>query len=145
MNRTLLSLVVGSHVTLAVVKHVHVALANGNLTSVLLETSEKILVKVHARVLLLLLLLVSGLLLSVVHLLAAFGLLFLGSGTVATARAAHHCANTLVSDLGASAESHACGHGAHEATAHTSHAAALCGSGCWGSSLRRLGSRSWGS
>ena len=134
-------------VTLTLVEHVHVVLADSDLASVLLQAGEQVLVEAHAGVLLLLLLLGRHLLLlGVVH----GGSLLLLSGlgvTTFAAATAHHGTDTLTGDLGASTECGTLGHGAHEATAATEHTGTLLRSGLVGLGCGSLGraSRSSGS
>ena len=102
----------GHLVSLALVEHVHVALANVDFTAILLQARQKVLIEREARVLLLLLLL-SGSLLRltvVVVLLAAFlsvlwMLLFGRFATVAAASTAHHATDSHVSRGATSTES----------------------------------------
>ena len=89
-------------VRFALVEHVHVVLADGDLTLVLLEASQQALVERHAWVLILLLL-SSCLALRVVHLLLL--MLLLSGLRVAARAAAHHGADSLVTDLRTGTES----------------------------------------
>ena len=87
-------------VRFALVEHVHVVLADGDLTLVLLEASQQALVERHAWVLILL---SSCLALRVVHLLLL--MLLLSGLRVAARAAAHHGADSLVTDLRTGTES----------------------------------------
>ena len=126
-------------ISLTLVEHVHVSLANSDFALVLLKTAQKVLVVVHARVLLLLLLLlvhaVVVLLIgsTALHLLLLLLAALLRSFATTATAAAHHASHNRVRDSRTGSEGHACSHGAHEATAHTSHAALS-----WGGLLRCL-------
>ena len=132
-------------VTLALCELVHVVLAARDVVLVSLKAADEPLAVVSAgvvcRLLLLGVLLLLGL--SVLLLLHGGGLL-LGRLAAAVARAsAHHSAHALVSNLRASAEGHAGGHCAHEATAHTTGGGGRrLGLGCgarWGRGLTGWG------
>ena len=126
-------------------KHVHIALAHVDFSAVLVVARKQILIEAHAWVLLHLLLLhlLLGLVIAA-HLLGLslrWGLLTMATVTGATA---HEPTDGLVTDLGASSESHTCSYGAHKTTA-AEHATALLLGSSWvgpGWSLRGSG---WGS
>ena len=145
-------------ISLTLSQHVHIALAKINLTSVLLETRDQILVKAHARVLHcghLSLLLVS------LWLLRSLGLhnllLILGGWLrwcVAVAwTATHHCSYSLMSNFWTCTESHTGSHRWHKSSTHAHTTALLWScvllgcllnwSCCWSSSSGWTWSTTW--
>ena len=115
-------------VALALAQHVHVALADGDVTSVLLQAADKVGVETSAGVL------------HWGHLLLHLLLLLRGSLLLrfsAMARAtSEHGADTLVGDFRAGSEGHTGGHSGHQTTSHS--AACLRLSLSWGVSLLSL-------
>ena len=109
---------------LALREHVHVRLAQIDLTSVLLHAPEQTLVESHAWVLLLLLnwlhLLTSST--RVIDLLSGGWLLV---SSMAAATASHHGTDGLVAHLGARSESRSLHHGAHQTAPAEAHSTAL--------------------
>ena len=129
-------------VALALAQHVHVALADGDVTSVLLQAADQVGVEASAGVL------HRGHLL--LHLLLLLGgRLLLGFSAVARATA-EHGADTLVGDFRAGSEGHARGHRGHQTTSHSAACLRLSLSGGvsllsllgWGLTLDGLGSNS---
>ena len=109
---------------------VHVVLAEIDLVGVLLEAADEVLAEALAGILLggwlrvLLLLLLVVLRLGLLLLLLLRGFLSVRGGATA-----HHCADCLMSDFGACAESHTSDYCRHNSTAAETHSAALLGSG----------------